>query len=48
MSGLEETPVTKMTKKEWRKPEVRRISAGSAEAAPGVDNDGTPGGSIHS
>ncbi len=32
-----------MTKKDWRKPEVREIQAGSAEAGKSPANDSSPG-----
>ena len=32
-----------MTKKEWSKPEVRKIQAGSAEAGKTAANDASPG-----
>ena len=35
-------------KKIWRKPDVKRIKAGSAEFGSGVKGDGAGGGSIHS
>jgi hypothetical protein len=37
-----------VTKKEWRKPEVKVLKAGSAEANTGTKNDGSGGGSVHS
>jgi hypothetical protein len=33
-----------MTKKQWRRPEVKRIEAGSAEGLPGNDIRDAPGG----
>jgi hypothetical protein len=33
-----------MTKKQWRKPEVKRIEAGSAEGVPGNDKRDSGGG----
>ena len=33
----------KTTKKEWRKPEVKRIAAGSAEVGTGAVDDADPG-----
>jgi hypothetical protein len=38
--GLEESPVAK---KQWRKPEVKVIAAGSAEINAGAVDDGDPG-----
>lgn len=32
-----------MDKKEWRKPEVRKIQAGSAEAGKNAGDDASPG-----
>jgi hypothetical protein len=37
-----------VTKKEWRKPEVKVLKAGSAEANTGSKNDGTGGGNSFS
>ena len=37
-----------MEKKIWKKPEIREISAGSAEYRTGPKGDGSGGGSIHS
>jgi hypothetical protein len=37
-----------MTKKEWRKPEVKKIAAGSAELNPGsTTDDGDPGVAVN-
>lgn len=36
-----------MTKKEWRKPEVKRIAAGSAEVGTGTTDDGDPGTALN-
>jgi len=35
-------------KKEWRKPEVKSIAAGSAETGTGSAGDAAGGGNIHS
>jgi len=37
-----------VTKKVWRKPEVKSIVAGSAETGSLSKNDGGPGGNNHS
>jgi hypothetical protein len=37
----------KTTKKEWRKPEVKRIAAGSAEVNTGTIDDGDPGSALN-
>jgi hypothetical protein len=42
---VKEIPVTK---KEWRKPEVKVLKAGSAENNTGSQGDSAGGGNIHS
>jgi hypothetical protein len=37
-----------VSRKEWRKPEVKSIKAGAAEFGTGTKGDGAGGGSIHS
>jgi len=37
-----------VAKKEWRKPEIKTIKAGSAETGTGPKGDSSGGGSIHS
>jgi len=40
--------MAEIAKKVWRKPELKTLQAGSAEAGPGSTNDGTGGGAIKS